>query len=102
MRVPGIAVWPGRIAAGRISTVVVATYDTFATALDLAGVQASHGSACSSGSMTPPLVLTAIGLDETRARACVRFSFDWRNHAEDCAHVGAHVGTVMRRLRKKN
>lgn len=71
-------------------------------ALDLAGVQASHGSACSSGSMTPPRVLTEIGLDDARARACVRFSFDWRNRAEECAHVGALVGAVIGRLRKKN
>lgn len=71
-------------------------------ALDLAGVQASHGSACSSGAMTPPLVLTSMGLEESHARACVRFSFDWRKHVDDCAHVGALVGDVIRRLRKKN
>tara|TARA_R110002096_G_scaffold18638_10_gene63338 strand:- start:443 stop:1567 length:1125 start_codon:yes stop_codon:yes gene_type:complete len=71
-------------------------------ALDLAGVQASHGSACSSGSMTAPKILTAIGVDDARARACVRFSFDWKNPYEVCAHVGAVVGDVMLRLRKKN
>lgn len=70
-------------------------------ALDLAGVQASHGSACSSGSMTAPKILTAIGVDDARARACVRFSFDWQNRREECAHVGAVVGDVMLRLRKK-
>lgn len=70
-------------------------------ALDLAGVQASHGSACSSGSMTPPLVLTAIGLDDERARACVRFSFDWRMRVEECAHVGTVVAAVMLGMRKK-
>jgi cysteine sulfinate desulfinase/cysteine desulfurase-like protein len=52
--------------------------------------------------MTPPRVLTEIGLDDARARACVRFSFDWRNRAEECAHVGALVGAVIGRLRKKN
>ncbi len=71
-------------------------------ALDLAGVQASHGSACSSGSMTAPKILTAIGFDDARARACVRFSFDWKNRDEECAHVGALVGEVMLRMRKKN
>lgn len=70
-------------------------------ALDLAGVQASHGSACSSGSMTPPLVLSSIGLLDERARACVRFSFDWRMGVEECAHVGTLVGSVMLGLRKK-
>ena len=71
-------------------------------ALDLAGVQASHGSACSSGSMTAPKILTAIGVDDARARACVRFSFDWQIRDEECAHAGEVVGNVLRRLRKKN
>ena len=71
-------------------------------ALDLAGVQASHGSACSSGSMTAPKILTAIGVADARARACVRFSFGWHNRAAECAHVGALVGDVMLRLSKKN
>ena len=71
-------------------------------ALDLAGVQASHGSACSSGSMTAPRILTAIGVDDAQARACVRFSFDWQNREVACAHVGTLVGDVMLRLRKKN
>ena len=71
-------------------------------ALDLAGVQASHGSACTSGSITAPRILTAIGVDDPRARACVRFSFDWHNRVAECAEAGAVVGDVMLRLRKKN
>ncbi len=43
--------------------------------LDLEGVQASSGSACSSGSQEPSPVLLAMGLSEARARASVRFSF---------------------------
>eukprot|EP00966_Prymnesium_polylepis_P082817 1918125-Prymnesium_polylepis.1 len=37
VREPGMAYWPGRIAPGRISTAVVATYDIFVTAIKLAG-----------------------------------------------------------------
>ena len=44
-------------------------------ALDMAGVEASQGSACSSGSPSPPLILSAMGLHARAARACVRFSF---------------------------
>jgi len=43
--------------------------------LDMAGVAASAGSACSAGTMQPSHVLTALGLSETDARASVRFSF---------------------------
>lgn len=70
-------------------------------ALDLAGVQASHGSACSSGSMTAPKILTAVGLEDAQARACVRFSFGWLELPEVCAQVGEQVGAVVLRLRKK-
>jgi cysteine desulfurase len=71
-------------------------------ALDLAGVHASHGSACSSGSPTPPRVLAAMHIGDDDARACVRFSFDWSDAAADCARAGEVVGEVVGRLRKKN
>ncbi|CAM3657592.1 cysteine desulfurase family protein [Deinococcus frigens] len=43
--------------------------------LDLLGVAASAGSACSAGTMQPSHVLTATGLSEADARASLRFSF---------------------------
>lgn len=43
--------------------------------LDRAGVQASAGSACSAGSVTPSHVLTAMGLSRADAKASLRFSF---------------------------
>ena len=70
-------------------------------ALDLAGVQASHGSACSSGSPTPPRVLAAMKVSEQLARACVRFSFDWFERIEECTKIGTLVGALALRLRKK-
>lgn len=43
--------------------------------LDLAGVAASAGSACSSGSLVRSHVLAAMGVDERRARGRLRLSF---------------------------
>ncbi|WP_261663539.1 cysteine desulfurase family protein [Deinococcus sp. Marseille-Q6407] len=43
--------------------------------LDMAGVCASAGSACSAGTMQPSHVLTAIGHSEADARSSLRFSF---------------------------
>ena len=43
--------------------------------LDMLGVAASAGSACSAGTMQPSHVLTAIGLSEPAARSSLRFSF---------------------------
>lgn len=70
-------------------------------ALDLAGVQASHGSACSSGAPTPPRILGAIGLDDELARACVRFSFAADASRTHMHEGGRRVGDVVGRLQKK-
>ncbi len=43
--------------------------------LDLEGVFASLGSACSAGTLQPSHVLSALGLSEADARATLRFSF---------------------------
>lgn len=71
-------------------------------ALDLAGVHASHGSACSSGAPTPPRVLLALGLDEVAARACVRFSFGWSESRDEVERAGRRVGDVVLARQKKN
>jgi cysteine desulfurase len=44
------------------------------TRLDLAGLEASAGSACASGSLEPSHVLRAMGLDDESARAGLRLS----------------------------
>jgi cysteine desulfurase len=49
--------------------------DTLLLKLDLQGFALSSGSACSSGSIAPSHVLTAMGLDEKRVRRSLRFSF---------------------------
>lgn len=70
-------------------------------ALDLEGVHASHGSACSSGSPTPPRILRAIGLDDQQARASVRFSFGYDGDVSDAREAGERVAHVAHRMRQK-
>ena len=67
-------------------------------ALDLAGVEASHGSACSSGSPLPPRILQAMGLDPAAARRCVRFSFSHHTTIVAAQQASAIVEKVVRRL----
>lgn len=54
------------------------------TALDLAGLEVSSGSACASGSVEPSHVLLAMGRGEDEARAAVRLSLGWSTTAADC------------------
>ena len=67
-------------------------------ALDMAGVEASQGSACSSGSPTPPPVLHAMGMNDQEARACVRFSFSQHTTPEQASRGGRIVHDVISRL----
>ncbi len=67
--------------------------------LDLAGVAASAGAACSSGSPEPSHVLLAMGLAASEARSCVRFSFGRGNTAQDAARAAAAVCACVERLR---
>jgi cysteine desulfurase len=60
-------------------------------ALDLAGVAASAGSACTAGSIDPSPVLIAMGLDEPTVRGSVRFSFGPGQERLDGREVAARV-----------
>jgi cysteine desulfurase len=60
-------------------------------ALDMKGFAVSSGSACSSGTVEPSHVLTAIGMERNEARACLRFSLGRSN---DAAQVDALVSAV--------
>lgn len=48
--------------------------ETLLIQLDLHGIAASHGSACSSGSLEPSKVLTQMGLSSALVKSSVRFS----------------------------
>lgn len=74
-------------------------------ALDLAGVAASAGSACSSGTQQPSPVLQALG-DESAAwaalrRGTVRFSLGPGLTAEDIAVAGQVILHTVQRLRAR-
>lgn len=57
--------------------------ETLLLQLDLAGVAASHGSACSSGALEPSRVLLNMGLSRKQARSSLRFSFSRMNTLEE-------------------
>ncbi|HYK39985.1 MAG TPA: cysteine desulfurase NifS [Candidatus Eremiobacteraceae bacterium] len=69
-------------------------------ALDLKGVCVSTGAACSSGSVEPSHVLTAIGLSAEDARASIRFSLGRHTTEAEIEYVLDAVPTAVSQLRK--
>lgn len=57
--------------------------ESLLTKLDMNGVCASSGSACTSNSLTVSHVMTAIGLNNDNARSTIRFSFGKNNSYEE-------------------
>jgi cysteine desulfurase len=68
-------------------------------ALDLKGLAASSGAACSSGAIEPSHVLTAMGMPAARARSSMRFSLGKHNTAADVDFALEVVPDAIARLR---
>jgi cysteine desulfurase len=68
-------------------------------ALDLAGIAASSGSACASGSQRPSHVLEAIGRTPVDARGALRFSLGRSTTADEIAYVTEKLPQIVAQLR---
>ena len=67
--------------------------------LDLAGICASSGSACTSSILEPSHVLTAIGLSPEVSHSSLRFTLGKENTAEDIDYVLKVLPEIVERLR---
>jgi len=67
--------------------------------LDICGIAASSGSACTSGSLDPSHVLLAIGLPHEIAHGSLRLSFGDDNTQEDADKVLEVLPGIVKRLR---
>jgi cysteine desulfurase len=67
--------------------------------MDQAGICASSGSACTTGSLDPSHVLSAMGIKPMRARGSVRFSLGVYNTAEEVDYVLQHLPPIIQKLR---
>ena len=67
--------------------------------LDMKGVQASSGSACTSGSLDPSHVLLAIGLKHEIAHGSLRISYGEQNTMEDAKFIVDSLKEIVERLR---
>ena len=88
--------------APHILTVAVAGADseTLLMHLDMQGVAASGGSACSTGAVEPSHVLCAMGVPRELALGQLRFSFGHESRAVDVDRVAAVLPKVVARARK--
>ena len=68
--------------------------------LDLAGISASSGSACTSGSIEPSHVLQAIGRNRATASASLRLSLGSGTTAEDVDYAADEIIRIVRRIGK--
>ena len=67
--------------------------------LDLEGVCASSGSACTAGSVEPSHVLRAMGVPESRAKALVRFSLGRESTEDEVTRVERLLPALIARCR---
>jgi cysteine desulfurase len=73
--------------------------ETLLPLLGMAGICASAGSACASGSLLPSHVLKAIGLSDEEARSSIRFSLGEEITCEDISYMIQTVKDAMIRIR---
>lgn len=67
--------------------------------LDMKGIAASSGSACTSGSLDPSHVLLAIGLPHEKAHGSVRLSYSRYTTDEDVDYILETLPPIIERLR---
>lgn len=68
--------------------------------LDLEGIAASSGSACTSGSLEPSHVLMAMGISSLLVQSSIRFSLGRENTKEEIDYVVKILKKIIKRLRK--
>ncbi len=66
--------------------------------LDMLGVCASAGSACTSGTLQPSKTLLAMGLSESDAKSSIRFSFGESNTVTQAEAVVQHLKQIVGEL----
>jgi len=75
--------------------------ESFLVNLDLAGIAASSGSACTAGSIDPSHVLVEMfGIDSAKIRSSLRFSFGYGNSEEQIHALAKRVSSIVQRLVK--
>jgi cysteine desulfurase len=91
---------PGRLPGNAHFSFPGCEGDALLMLLDARDIACSTGSACTAGVAQPSHVLLAMGADEARARASLRFSLGSSSVPGDIDAVGAVIGEVVERARR--
>ncbi|WP_127579561.1 cysteine desulfurase family protein [Paenibacillus koleovorans] len=78
-----------------------ASTDTMLMNLDLNGIAAASGSACTSGSLEVSHVLKAMQLPDEVTGSAIRFSMGTTNEPSHMREVSRRIGTILRRVRSR-
>jgi cysteine desulfurase len=102
MRIPGVArTGHPQLRLPNSASVVIDGIEggDLVAALDLEGIEASTGSACTTGSVEPSHVLLAMGIEPERARGSLRLTLGRENTAADVETTIDAVTRCVARLR---
>ena len=70
--------------------------------LDINGIAASNGAACTSGTLKPSHVITSMGKPKNDAWGTIRFSFSYFNTKEEVEYVVENLGKMAKKFKKKS
>lgn len=76
--------------------------ETMLMNLDLMGIMASSGSACTAGAFVRSHVLSAMNVSKERQHTAIRFSFGMGNTMQEALHVVQQIATIVARVRTSN
>ncbi len=68
--------------------------------LDIHGIAASNGAACTSGTLKPSHVILASGYNDDDARGTIRFSFSVQNTLKEVNYTLEILNNLARKFRK--
>lgn len=73
---------------------------TSAMAFDMAGIDLSNGSACSSGAVIPSRVLMSMGYDEAQSKQALRLSFSPYFNEDEAKQSWSKFNEILKRFKK--
>jgi cysteine desulfurase len=91
---------PGRLPGNAHFSFPGCEGDALLMLLDANGIACSTGSACTAGVAEPSHVLLAMGADDSRARASIRFSLGHTSTKHDVDALGLVIAEVVARARR--